>query len=115
MFSKETAPERHEAQEDLNDRNADYLAQQQIIKEHFLVEQAKKPKSRRLKRIPKPEGVLLERNKNAKGGIDWYRYQTCVIASIDPIHSRCDSQIWRMFSDSRRCTKSQCVATRGTS
>jgi hypothetical protein len=27
MFSKETAPERHEAQEDLNDRNADYLAQ----------------------------------------------------------------------------------------
>ncbi len=70
MFSKETAPERHEAQEDLNDRNADYLAQQQIIKEHFLAEQAKKPKSRRLKRIPKPEGVLLERNKNAKGGID---------------------------------------------
>ncbi len=79
MFSKETAPERHEAQEDLNDRNADYLAQQQIIKEHFLAEQAKKPKSRRLKRIPKPEGLLLERNKNAKGGIDWYRYQTYVL------------------------------------
>lgn len=70
MFTKETAPEKNEAKEDLNDRNSDYLAQQQIIKEHFLAEQAKKPKSRRLKRIPKPDGVLLERNKNFRGGID---------------------------------------------
>ena len=79
MFTKETAPERQQAQEDLNNRNSEYLVQQQIIKEHFLAEQAKKPKSRRLKRVPKPEGVLLERNKNAKGGIDWYRYQTYVL------------------------------------
>ena len=79
MFTKETAPERQEAQEDLNNRNSDYLAQQQIIKEQFLAEQAKKPKSRRLKRIPKPEGKFYERNKNAKGGIDWYRYQTYVL------------------------------------
>lgn len=70
MFTKETAPEKNEAKEDLNDRNSDYLAQQQIIKEHFLAEQAKKPPSRRLKRVPKPDGVLFERNKNTKGGID---------------------------------------------
>ena len=79
MFTKETAPERELAREDLNKRNEDYLAQQQIIKEHFLTKQAKKPKSRRLKRVPKPNGQLLERNKNTKGGIDWYRYQTYVL------------------------------------
>ena len=79
MFGKESATEKQQAQEDLNDRNADYLIQEQIIKEHFLAEQAKKPKSRRRKRIPKPDGVLYERNKNAKGGIDWYRYQTYVL------------------------------------
>lgn len=79
MFTKESAPERHHAQEDLNSRNSEYLVQQQIIQEHFLAEQARKPPSRRLKRVPKPEGVLLERNKNAKGGIDWYRYQTYIL------------------------------------
>ena len=70
MFTKETASERQQTQENLNDRNAEYLMQQQIIKEHFLAEQAKKPKSRRLKRILKPDGTLLERNKNSKEGID---------------------------------------------
>ena len=70
MFSKETTPERHEAQKDLNDRNANYLTQQQIIKEHFLAKQVKKLKSKRLKRISKPEEVLLERNKNVKEEID---------------------------------------------
>ena len=75
MFGKETAPEMHAAQDDLNHRNSEYLVQQQLIKEQFLSEQAKKPKSRRLKRVPKPNGVLLERNKNTKGGVDWYRYQ----------------------------------------
>ena len=70
MFNKEIASERHEAQKDLNDRNANYLTQQQIIKKHFLAKQAKKFKSRRLKRISKSEGVLLERNKNSKGDID---------------------------------------------
>lgn len=79
MFSKETTSERQQAQKDLNDKNSDYLVQQQVIKEHFLAEQAKKPKSRRLKRISKPDGVLFERNKNFKGGIDWYRYQTYVL------------------------------------
>lgn len=82
IFTKETAPERQQAQEDLNNRNAEYLMQQQIIKEHFLAEQAKKLKSRRLKRIPKPDGTLLERNKNSKGGIDWYRYQTYVLLPL---------------------------------
>ena len=33
MFTKETAPERHQAQEDLNDRNSEYLLQQQVIKD----------------------------------------------------------------------------------
>ena len=60
----------HLAKEDLRTRNVDYLIQQQIIKEHFLAEQAKKTKSRRLKRVSTPDDVLYERNKNAKGGID---------------------------------------------
>ena len=79
MFGKETTAEKQQAQEDLNDRNTDYIIQQQVIKEHFLAEQVKKPKSRRCKRIPKSNSVLYERNKNAKGGIDWYRYQTYVL------------------------------------
>ena len=79
IFGKETVAERELAKEDLARRNADIDAQQQIVREHFLAEQAKKPKSRRLKRIPKVEGVRYERNKNTKGGIDWYRYQTYVL------------------------------------
>ena len=79
MFDKETTAEKQAAQEDLNVRNSDYLSQQQIIADHFYAEQRKKPKSRRLKRIPKPAGVLLERNKNIKSGIDQYRYQTYVL------------------------------------
>ena len=79
MFHKESADEKNVAQEDLADKNSNYLVQQQAIREHFLAEQAKKPKSRNLKRIPKPEGVLLERKKGNKGGVDWYRYQTFVL------------------------------------
>ena len=74
MFSKETTAEKEAAKEDLAQRNADIDAQQQIVRDQFLAEQAKKPKSRRLKRIPKVQGVRWERNKNARGGIDWYRY-----------------------------------------
>ena len=79
IFDKETAAERDEAKENLADRNADIDAQQQIVREHFLAEQAKKPKSRRLKRVPKVEGIRYDRNKNSRGGIDWYRYQTYVL------------------------------------
>ena len=79
MFSKETISERHEAQKNLNDRNTNYLTQQQIIKKHFLTKQVKKFKSKRFKRISKSEEVLLERNKNVKEEIDWYRYQTYVL------------------------------------
>ena len=70
MFGKETAIEKEAHQADLDERNTSYHIQQQIIKEQFLAEQAKKPLRRRLKRIPKSEGTLLERNKNAKGGVD---------------------------------------------
>ena len=79
MFNKESIDEKKVAQKDLADKNSDYLVQQQVIKEHFLAEQAKKPKSRRRKRVPKPDGVLLERKKSNKGGIDWYRYQTFIL------------------------------------
>ena len=79
LFRKETIAERNAAKEDLRDRNADNYSQQQIIREHFLAEQAKKPKSRRLKTVPKPYGVVYERNKSSHGGIDWYRYQTYVL------------------------------------
>ena len=79
MFTKETAPERHQAQEDLNDRNSEYLLQQQVIKDQFLAERAQETPSRRLKCVPKPDGALFERNKNAKGEIDLYRYQTYVL------------------------------------
>ena len=79
IFTKESALEREQAQKDLNERNVEYLAQQQIIREHFLAEQAKKPKSRRLKRILKLDGVFFKRNKNARGGINWYRYQIYVL------------------------------------
>ena len=70
MFGKETATEKNQANQDIQARNTDYFAQQQVIKEYFLAEQAKKPKSRRLKRILKPDSTLLKRNKNSKGGID---------------------------------------------
>ena len=79
MFSKETTAERDKAKEDLASRNVDLDAQQQIVTDHFIAEQQKKPKSRRLKRVPKVQGVRYERNKNSKGGIDWYRYQTYVL------------------------------------
>ena len=79
MFSKETTAEKDQAREDLAQRNSHIDAQQQIVREHFLAEQAKKPKSRRLKRIPKVQGVRYDRNKSSKGGIDWYRYQTYVL------------------------------------
>ena len=65
MFDKESADEKKVAQ-DLADKNSDYLVQQQVIREHFLAEQAKKPKSRRRKRIPKPDGVLFKRKKGTK-------------------------------------------------
>ena len=70
MFTKETGPERQQARDDLNNRNAEHLAQQQVIREHLLAEQAKKLKSRHLKKISKPDKVFHERNKNVKGGID---------------------------------------------
>ena len=79
MFGKETALERKAAEENLAHRNADIDSQQQVVREQFLAEQQKKPKSRRLKRIPKVQGVRFERNKNARGGIDWYRYQTYIL------------------------------------
>lgn len=79
MFSKETAAEKDQAREDLAQRNADINAQQQIVREYFLAEQAKKPKNKRLKRIPKVQRVRYDRNKNVKGGIDWYRYQTYIL------------------------------------
>lgn len=79
MFGRETAAEKAAVKEDLKDRNSDYLLRQQIIREQFLYEQAKKPPSRRLKRVPKPDGVLVGRNKGSRGGIDWYRYQTYVL------------------------------------
>ena len=70
MFDKETAAEKEPVKEDLADRNADIDAQQQIVREQFFAKQVKKSKSRRLKRIPKVEGVRYERNENARGGID---------------------------------------------
>lgn len=92
MFTKETASEKQQAQEDLNDRNTDYLIQQQIIKEHFLAEQAKKSKSRRLKRVPKPDETLLKRNKNSKGRDRLIPVPDIrALAIIDSIYSRGDS------------------------
>lgn len=61
MSGKKTAAERDQAKEDLAPRNADIDAQQQIVGEHLLAEQAKKPKSRHLKRVPKVEGVRYDR------------------------------------------------------
>lgn len=55
------------AKEDLEARNADYKVQQQIIRDQFLTEQAKKPPLKHLKRIPKPEEVVYEWNESAKG------------------------------------------------
>ena len=53
MFNKETATERDQVKENLAQRNAYINAQQQIVREQFLAKQAKKPKSKRLKRVPK--------------------------------------------------------------
>ena len=79
MFGKETGAEKEAAREDLAQRNAAIDTQQQIVREYFLTKQAKKLKSRRLKRVPKVQGVRFNRNKTAKGGIDWYRYQIYVL------------------------------------
>ena len=70
MFGKETTIEKEAAKEDLAQRNADINAQQQIVREQFLTKQQKKPKIRRLKRIPKVQGVRYEQNKNSRGGIN---------------------------------------------
>lgn len=59
MFGKETTADKEAAREDLAQRNADIDAQQQIVKEHFLAEQQKKPKSKRLKRVPKIQQFLV--------------------------------------------------------
>ena len=67
-FGKKTSAEKSQAQEDFQPMTADYHAQQQVMKEQFIVEQAKKPKIRILKCIPKPNVVLYERNKNSTGG-----------------------------------------------
>ena len=80
VFGNETSAERNLAKEDLDNRYADYNAQVQIVREHFLAEQAKKPPSKRRKRTPKPDGVVFEKNKSSKGGIDWC-YQTYVLLS----------------------------------
>ena len=79
IFEKESADEKKLASQDLDNRNATYLVEQQLIGEHFEAEQQKKPLSRRLKRIPKPMGRMQERNKGLKGGVDWYRYQVFVL------------------------------------
>ena len=67
-FGKETCTEKSQAQEDLQARNADYYAQQQVRKERFLAEQAKKQRVDVFKRIPKPNDVLYERKRSLKGG-----------------------------------------------
>ena len=79
MFGKETAAKKEAAKEDLAQRNADIDAQQQLVREQFIAEQQKMPKSRRLKRIRKVQGIRFDRNKNARGGINWYHYQTYVL------------------------------------
>ena len=75
FFARETNIEKKEADEILKQINSDYHAEAQLLANHFHAEEAKKPPSKRRKRVPKPDKELIERTKNLKGGIDWYRYR----------------------------------------
>ena len=79
FFARETTEEKKLAEEALEAINSDWHAEAQLLANHFYAEQAKKPKNKRLKRIPKPDKDLYERKKNLKGGIDWYRYRTEIL------------------------------------
>ena len=79
MFGQKTAAEKMTANNDLKDRNSEYYLQQQIIWEQFLYEQSKKSLSWCLKRILKPNGVLIKHNKESHEGINWYQYQMYVL------------------------------------
>ena len=70
MFDQETAAEKAAANNNLKNQNSKYYLQQQIIQEQFLYEQFKKSLSQCLKRISKPDGVLIERNKESCEGIN---------------------------------------------
>ena len=59
--------------------NSEYKIAQKLLEEEFHAENARRPPSRRRKRIPKPDMRKLERKKGRKGGIDWYRYQARIL------------------------------------
>ena len=79
IYGRETASEKAAAKADLQGINANYNADQQLLADNFHTERANKPQSKRLKRVPKPEGSLKTRRKDGKGGIDWYHYRTEVL------------------------------------
>ena len=79
IWARETTDEKNAAQEDLKEMNVDYDIEAQILREQHHAEQQLKPKSRRRKTVPKPEGKRKQRRKGLKGGVDWYRYRTDVL------------------------------------
>ena len=79
IYAPKTAVEKKADIEDLNEFNSAYHVKAQILKERFYAEQLTKPKSKRLKRPPKPDMPLKTRGKNLKGGVDWYRYREEVL------------------------------------
>ena len=79
FYATETVAEKTAAQEDLQDINADYNAEAQLCLDRWRAENARRSKSKQLKRPWKPEGKPKERRKGLKGGVDWYRYRTEVL------------------------------------
>ena len=79
FFDKETQEVKEAAKADLITRNGPYLDQLLQAQARLADENARRPKSRQLKRIQKPHAPQYKRGDRARGGIDWYRYQEQVI------------------------------------
>lgn len=82
IFDKETKEEIEASRADLEERNVEFYIALQIRKEELDHLNESRPKSRKRKRPDKPAVEKLERAKNLKGGVDWYRYQTKVLRPL---------------------------------
>ena len=76
FYAGETKNEKEAAQENLQNINADYNAEAQIKINEWKTENARRSKSKQLKRPWKPKSRPKLKKKDLKGGVDWYRYRT---------------------------------------
>ena len=79
FYARETAEEKEEAQKNIDEINAEYYAECKRLEVEWHAENARRSKSRQLKRVWKPNWKPKVRKKGLKGGVDWYRYRTEVL------------------------------------